>query len=182
MGLGLPLGQACLLPSGCWALWETLVKWEQAGWPGAESLGDQQPRRVLQRMRAGEISMSAVAWPQRPAVWVQIQLRGPWKPQRGVMGWNCIQETLALCSQNHGLGQWVEGGPGGSCSGALLFQRTWFEEHPTCSARSGSSLAAPLLSSQGMLLGNGSADITVSTLCWEESQREESVSVRGRRG
>lgn len=99
MGLGLPLGQACLLPSGCWALWETLVKWEQAGWPGAENLGDQQPGRVLQRMRAGEVSMSAVAWPQRPAVWVQIQLRGPWKPQRGVMGWNCIQETLALCSE-----------------------------------------------------------------------------------
>lgn len=57
---------------------------------------------------------------------------------------------------------------------ALLFRGTWFEEHPTCSVRPGSGLAAPLLSLRGLLLGSGSADVTVGTL---QRQTEESVSV-----
>lgn len=67
-GAGLPPCQGML------ALWETLVKWEQAGLPGAKSLGDQQPGCALQRMTA------AVSC-DRP-------------PETGCVGLNPVKRTL----------------------------------------------------------------------------------------
>lgn len=145
MDLVLPLGQARLLPRGCCALWEALVKTDSAGLPGAKRLGDQEPGRACAlENQSGRNRL----WPDP-----RDRLCGPrsnqedlGKPVRGVRDWNRIRETLALGSQNQGAGQWVEGEPGSknNASRAPLAQGpVWLHHSSPC----------------GVLLGNRSADI-----------------------